>query len=90
MITELIEKQERHCKLELTSEEREAVAAFFLEREREQGLMDVEGNSGKNGITAVGSHTLRNDTSAPDADRRAFMDMAPDTDGAFVRVLRTL
>ena len=87
---EIIKKQEAQCKISLTASERETVTAFFMARESEQKALDTVNLSKTVGNTSVFPTALRDDIPAPKADRKAFLDISPDTDGTFVLVPRTL
>ena len=87
---EIIKKQEAQCKLSLTETEREAVAAFFTERKAEQKALDAVNHAEICDNSPTVTATLREDIPSPNADRKAFLDASPHTDGAFVLVPRAL
>ena len=92
-IIELIKKQETQSKIALTEEERKAAIAFFEAREAEAVLLKTEEpitKDGKDRESNVHINRLRDDIPSPNADRNGFLSLAPDTDGAFVRVPKTL
>ena len=90
-IFELIKRQEAQCRLALTELERAAVAAFFAEREGENSVFRAVNPPKNHELAAETAETpLREDVPSADADRKAFLDMAPDGDGVFVKVPRTL
>ena len=92
-IIELIKKQETQSKIALTEEERKAAIAFFEAREAEAVLLRSDDPTEKDAKFSEHSrrgNLLRDDIAAPDAERESFLSLAPDTDGAFVRVPKTL
>ena len=89
-LIKIVKNQEAQCKLSLTESERESTAAFFMAREVEQKALDAVNHTKTEGIASVSCTALREDIPAPKADRKAFLDISPDTDGAFVKVPRTL
>ncbi len=89
-LVKTVKNQEAQCKLSLTESERESATAFFMAREIEQKALDTVILTKTDGTASVPYAALREDIPAPKADRKAFLDISPDTDGAFVKVPRTL
>ena len=92
-IIELIKKQETQSKIALTDQEREVAIAFFKEREAEAVLLKTEEpitKDGKDRESNVHINRLRDDIPSPNADRNGFLSLAPNADGSFVRVPKTL
>ena len=87
---EIIKKQEAQCKISLTASERETVTAFFMARQSEQKALDTVNHVEICDNAPTVTATLREDIPSPTADRKAFLDASPHTDGAFVLVPRTL
>ena len=89
---EIIKAQEVRSRLTLTEDERTEAVAFFNERKGEKAVA--------NGITSqidcntqsddLKNTSLREDIPSDNADREAFLAQFPDSDGAFLRVPRTL
>ena len=91
-LLDLIKKQEAQSRISLTDDERRTVVTFFEERNRELSVLDTV-NPRENAESTVSTPSktpLREDVASPEADRERFLSQAPDRDGGFVRVPRTL
>ena len=91
-LLDLIKKQEAQSRISLTDDERKTVVTFFEERNRELSVLDTVNprENAKSTVSTPSKTPLREDVASPKADREQFLSQAPDRDGGFVRVPRTL